>query len=109
MADSLRKKQTDEDPFVREQTLHEQLELMTHMAQTLDKEHRRLTNQEQRLKIQFSSQEKDSDLLIKQIVYFKKQHKQMKEEQQQLKEEVEKNKKEEEQIDRNLETKLSKK
>lgn len=32
MADSLKKKETDEDPAMREQTLNEQLELMTHMA-----------------------------------------------------------------------------
>ncbi len=42
------------------------------MAQDLDKEHRKLKNQEQRLKIQYSSQEKDHELLIKQIIYFKK-------------------------------------
>ena len=46
MADSIKKKETDEDPAMREQTLNEQLELMTHMAQELDKEHRRLTEQE---------------------------------------------------------------
>jgi len=46
---------------------------MTHMAQELDREHRRLQEQEQYLKIEFSSQEKDADLLIKQIIYYKKQ------------------------------------
>ena len=46
MDDSRKKKQNDEDPLVREQTLNEQLELMTHMAQQLDKEHRKLKNQE---------------------------------------------------------------
>lgn len=55
MADSMKKRENDEDPFVREQSLNEQLELMTQMAQTLDKEHRKLKNQEQRLKIQYSS------------------------------------------------------
>lgn len=32
-ADSQKKKQNDEDPLIREKTLNEQLELMTHMAQ----------------------------------------------------------------------------
>ena len=70
--DSLKKKNSDEDPLLREQTLNEQLELMTHMAQELDREHRRLQEQEQHLKIEFSSQEKDADLLIKQIIHYKK-------------------------------------
>ena len=35
----MKKKQNDEDPLVREQTLHQNLEIMTHMAQQLDKEH----------------------------------------------------------------------
>ena len=89
MADSLKKKQNDEDPLVREQSLNKNLEVMTHMAQQLDKEHRRLTDQQQKLKIQYSSQEKDSDLLLKQIIYYKKQHKQIKEEHIRMKEEVE--------------------
>ena len=46
MADSLKKKQNDEDPRVRENTLNNDLENMTHMAQHLDKEHRRLTDQQ---------------------------------------------------------------
>ncbi len=72
MDDSLKKQEQDIDPFVREKTLNEQLELITKMAQDLDKEHRKLKNQEQRLKIQYSSQEKDHELLIKQIIYLKK-------------------------------------
>ena len=32
MADSLKKKQNDEDPLVREQSLNQNLEIMTHMA-----------------------------------------------------------------------------
>ena len=42
------------------------------MAQQLDKEHRKLKNQEQKLKIQYESQSKDSELLLKQIIYYKK-------------------------------------
>ena len=38
---------------------------MTHMAQELDREHRKLQEQEQHLKIEYSSQEKDSELLVK--------------------------------------------
>lgn len=109
MDDSLKKQEQDIDPFVREKTLNEQLELITKMAQDLDKEHRKLKNQEQRLKIQYSSQEKDHELLIKQIIYFKKQQKSMKEDLLRTKEEIEKNKKEEEQQDRILASKLDKK
>ena len=70
LADQIKKKETDEDPAVREKTLSEQLELMTHMAQELDKEHRRLQEQQQHLKIEYSSQESDGDLLIKQIIFY---------------------------------------
>ena len=75
----------------------------------MDKEHRRLKNQEQRLKIQYESQSKDSDLLLKQIIYYKKQHKQIKEEHARVKDELEKNQKEEEATDRMLASKLDKK
>ena len=73
---------------------------MTHMAQELDKEHRRLTEQEQHLKIEYSSQEKDSDMLIKQIIFYKKQQRNLKNEHENLKTEVEQNRKEEEHTDR---------
>lgn len=39
MADSMKKLVPDEDPAMREKNLHDQLELMTHMAQELDKNH----------------------------------------------------------------------
>ena len=48
-------------------------------------------------------------MLLKQIIYYKKQHKQIKEEHSRLKEEVEQNQKEEEQTDRMLASKLDKK
>lgn len=44
MSESLKKKESNEDPLVREKTLQENLEIMTHCAQQLDKEHRRLKN-----------------------------------------------------------------
>ena len=108
-ADSLKKMQNDEDPLVREQSLNQNLEIMTHMAQQLDKEHRKLKKQEQKLKIQYSSQANDSDLLLKQIVYYRKQHKQIKEEHSRIKEELEKIQNEEEETDRKLASKLDKK
>ena len=55
MADTLKKKENDEDPRVRENTLNNDLETMTHMAQRLDKEHRKLTKRQRKLKIQYSS------------------------------------------------------
>lgn len=108
MKDSLKKKQNDEDPRVRENTLNNDLENMTHMAQHLDKEHRRLTDQQQKLKIQYSSQENDKDLLLKQIIYYKKQHKQIKEEHARMKEELDRQTKEEEETARMLDTNMGK-
>ena len=73
---------------------------MTHMAQELDKEHRKLEEQQQHLKIEYSSQEKDSDILIKQIIFYKKQHRTLRHEHDKAKAEVEQNRREEEQTDR---------
>lgn len=63
--DSSKQKESDVDPLIREKTLQENLEIMTHCAQQLDKEHRRLKKQEQWLKIQYSSQEEDYGILMK--------------------------------------------
>ena len=82
---------------------------MTHCAQQLDKEHRRLKNQEQWLKIQYSSQEEDYELLMKQILYYRKQNKTIKEQHGNLKDSIETYKKEEEETDRMLASKLDNK
>ena len=46
MADSQKKKQTDEDPDQRERGLNKQLEEMTECAQKLDKLHQKLEERE---------------------------------------------------------------
>lgn len=45
---------------------------MTHMAQELDNRHRDLEERSQQLKIEYISQESDANLLIKQILYYRK-------------------------------------
>ena len=50
---------------------------MTLMAQELDEKHRILEDREQELKIEFASQEEDGSLLIKQILLFKRQQRQL--------------------------------
>ena len=69
--DNLRKAKSDTDPMEREQNYHDKLEVMTKVAQDLDKENRKLKEQEQELKIEFESQKGDDDLLLKQIIYHK--------------------------------------
>ena len=73
MADSLKQKEKDDDPLLREKKLKQRLENMTLMAQRLDKQNRKLKDEELNLKIEFYSQDKDSDLLCKQLLYYKKQ------------------------------------
>ena len=51
MADSLKKKQTDEDSHHKEQSLNNQLEIVTQIAQDRDKTHRKLKSQEARRNI----------------------------------------------------------
>jgi len=62
---------------------------MTSAAQVLDQKHRVLEDREQELKIQFSSQEEDYKLLIKQNIFYKKQERQLREMLNKSKKEVE--------------------
>ena len=67
----------DDDRNIKERikSLKEQLEVMTNLAQELDLTNRQLKEEEQQVRIEYSSQEKDSALLIKQILFYKKQQK----------------------------------
>ena len=61
-----RQKQEDiKDPAEQEKTLKENLETMTQIAQKLDIENRNLVEKNQELDINFKSQDKDKDLLLK--------------------------------------------
>ena len=46
---------------------------MTNMAQEIDDQNKKLMTKNQDLLIQFKSQDADRDLLLKQIIYYKKQ------------------------------------
>ena len=63
---------------------------MTQVAQKIDEDNRVLMKKYQELKIQYLSQENDSDLLIKQNIYHKKQNQKIREAHQKLKVEAEK-------------------
>lgn len=52
----------------REKELNENLETMTQIAQRIDNENRELIKKNGELKIEFKSQEKDWELLLKQII-----------------------------------------
>ena len=82
---------------------------MTDCAQKLDKQHQKLEERATELKIENASQENDYTLLMKQLIYYRKQQKQIKEEHTRIKAELDKFKKEEEQTDRMLASKLDKK
>ena len=45
---------------------------MTQMAQELDNKHRDLEEKQKHLKIEYVSQEQDANLLIKQILFYRK-------------------------------------
>lgn len=77
------------------------------MAHGLDKSNRKLKENEQQLRIEFSSQENDSTLLIKQIIYYQRQEKALKAEHGRVKTEVENNRNEEAKTDRQLQTRES--
>jgi hypothetical protein len=53
--------------------LNEHLETMTQIAQKIDDENRNLMKKNSELKIQYLSQENDRDLLLKQLIYQKKE------------------------------------
>ena len=66
----MKKKQNDEDPQQKEESLNKKLEVMTKLAQRLDEKHGKLKAEEERLRIQYVSQKGDEDLLLQQINYY---------------------------------------
>lgn len=92
--DKLKQTQKAENPADKEHKLRTELEVMTAMAQELDDEHQKLKDAVKDLQIKESSQSSDSDLLIKQILYYKRQHKTLAEVHSKLKLEVEKTRRE---------------
>lgn len=72
------------------------------MAQELDNRHRDLEERSQQLKIEYISQESDANLLIKQILYYRKLQRQLEETKAKFKAQVEENKRDDELQDRML-------
>lgn len=54
--------------------MNEHLETMTQIAQKIDDENRGLMKKNSELKIQYLSQENDRDLLLKQLIFQKKEN-----------------------------------
>lgn len=73
MDENARRADNDEDFTKVEKTLKDRLETMTQMAQQIDDDNRGLMKTNQELKISYLSQVDDRDLLLKQIIYHKKQ------------------------------------
>ena len=68
-----KKKDSQYDYKQKEKELNEHLETMTQVAQDVDDKNRHLTKQNQELKIQYLSQENDRDILIRQLIFQKKE------------------------------------
>lgn len=68
-----KKKDNQYDYKQKEKELNEHLETMTQVAQKIDDDNRVLMKKHSELKIQFLSQENDRELLLKQLIYQKKE------------------------------------
>lgn len=77
-AETEKKKENQYDFKEKEKELNEHLDTMTQIAQKIDDENRNLMKKNQDLKIQYMSQENDRDLLLKQLIYQKKEHQRVK-------------------------------
>ena len=60
------------------------------MAQKIDDDNKSLQLKNQELKIQFASQEDDRDLLLRQLIYYKKENQKVREQHAKLKKQAEK-------------------
>ena len=83
-----KKKDSQYDYKQKEKELNEHLETMTQVAQDVDDKNRLLTKQNQELNIQYLSQENDRDLLIRQLIYQKKESAKLREQHHKLKKQV---------------------
>lgn len=88
--ESEKKREGEYDFKEKEQELNEHLETMTQIAQKIDDENRDLMKKNSDLKIQYMSQENDRDLLLKQLIYQKKEHQRLKKEAEEKKQEADK-------------------
>jgi len=83
--EAARKKADQYDFKEREKELNEHLETMTSVAQKIDDDNKLLQLKNQELKIKFASQEDDRDLLLRQLLYFKKENQKMRDQHTKLK------------------------
>jgi hypothetical protein len=80
------KKQEDNYDFKeREKELNEHLETMTQIAQRIDDENRALMKKNAELNIEYLSQENDHGILLKQLLFQKKEGQRLKQEHESLK------------------------
>ena len=96
------KRQGNENQNEKEISNHKTLQTMSQMAQKIDEDNQILMKKNQELKIQYLSQENDRELLLKQIIYYKKESQKVKEQHDSLKRKVEEARSEERQQDEML-------
>lgn len=95
-AESLKKSQTEEQSIKNAMGLKERYETMCKMAEKIDEDNRVLVQHNQQLNIDFKCQA-DKDLILQQIIYFKKEHTRLEQEAKELRLKVEAAKKTEDQ------------
>jgi len=83
-----KRKKNEKNNNDNEETLAKNLKLMTDWAEKTDKENQKLIRLNDKLKIEFKSQDSDHDLLMKQIVSQKQQESKLFVQHQKLKEQV---------------------
>ena len=69
-----KRKDNEFNPTEKDRSNRETLETMSSMAQKIDEDNQQLMKRNQELKIQYMCQENDREMLIKQIIYHKKQN-----------------------------------
>ena len=83
-----RKQEDNYDFKEREKELNDHLETMTQIAQRIDDENRALMKRNAELKIEYLSQENDRDLLLKQLIFQKKESQKLKQHAEELKQQA---------------------
>ena len=83
-----RKQEDNYDFKEREKELNDHLETMTQIAQRIDDENRALMKRNAELKIEYLSQENDRDLLLKQLIFQKKESQKLKQHADELKQQA---------------------
>ncbi len=88
-AETEKKKEDQYDFKEKERELNEHLETMTQIAQRIDDENRNLMKKNSDLKIQYLSQENDRDLLLKQLIFQKKENQNLRKKAEEIKKRAE--------------------